>query len=82
MSTVISNQEAATFLGANLARILRSRSMSIRGLAAATGEDPTQISRIARGPQVPNIAVVARIAEALDVSIDALLRRAETVSAN
>jgi hypothetical protein len=31
---------------------------------------------------VPNIAVVARIAEALDVSIDALLRRAETVSAN
>lgn len=82
MSTVISNEEAARQLGANLTRILQKREMSVRGLAAETGEDPTQISRYTRGKSLPGLAVAARIAEALDVSIDALLRPSANSQSN
>ena len=74
MSTVITDREATATLSANVRRLLAARGMSMRDLAAATGETPMQISRIARGHHVPNFGTVARIAECFDVSIDALLR--------
>lgn len=74
---MITDEQAKSFLAVNLTRILRNRGLSQNALARMTNESPMRISTICRGTNVPDIACVARIAEALDVSIDALVRPVE-----
>ena len=71
---MLTDNDAASFVAANLRRLLESRGLSMRGLARLTGDTPMRISDIASGRHVPSIGVVHRIAEALDVTIDALVR--------
>ncbi len=69
---MISDSQVLANVSANLQRILQDRGMSLRELARRTGEDPMTISRMARGKNIVSTAVIARVAEAFDVSIDRL----------
>lgn len=71
---MLTDDQARHFLAANISRILRERQMSLRALARATSETPMRLSNISRGVSIPDVACVSRIAEALSVSIDDLLR--------
>lgn len=77
---MLTDAEAKSFLAANLVRLLRNRGISQNALAQLAGETPMRISTICRGTHIPDVACVARIAEALDVSIDALLRPVGAIS--
>lgn len=78
---MITDKQAASYFAANLLRLLKSRELSIRALARMTGDSPMRISNATRAQHVTDIACAARIAEALDVSLDALLRQpAENLS--
>jgi transcriptional regulator with XRE-family HTH domain len=75
MGKMIENAEAVTNVAANVRRLLRDRGWPQSRLAGLTGEPEMQISRIVRGLILPNVATLARIAEAFDVSIDRLVAR-------
>ena len=77
MSTVITPAEATTNVGKNVERIIAARGMSQRELAERSGIHEMTISRIIRGKNEPGIGAVARIAEALDVLVDVLLRHVD-----
>lgn len=68
-----SDDEARENIAANLQRILLSRGLTQTDLARATGDPVATISRIYKGQNQPLAGVLARIAEALDVSVDRLL---------
>lgn len=74
MSIVITSERATNNVGRNVERILRERGISQAELARRSGESEMNISRIIRGKNEPLIGMVARIAEALDVLVDVLLR--------
>ena len=76
MSIVITSEKATHNVGRNIARILQDRGMSQAELARRSGESQMNISRIIRGQNEPLVSTVARIAEALDVLVDVLLRDA------
>lgn len=65
--------EARANIAANLNRILADRGWSYTNLAKATGDPLMTISRLCRGQNVPGAGVLARVAEALDVSMDRLV---------
>ena len=69
---MISDLETARNIAANVRRLLEARQWSGRELARRTGEEPTTISRITRATNMPGAGVVARVAEAFDVSLDRL----------
>jgi len=73
MAIVISDTEAKANLAANLNRMLKQRELRQAELARMIGEHQSLVSRISNGRNMPGGAVLARIAEALDVSIDRLL---------
>lgn len=73
MSTVISDEQAKKIIGQNVSSILRQRNLSQAWLANATGEYEATIGRVCKGRNCPSSGLLARIAEALDVSIDALI---------
>jgi transcriptional regulator with XRE-family HTH domain len=73
MSTVITDIEAMEFVSENLRRILDEQGHNIRWLVLTLKASPGTIYPIARGEAMPSIATVARISEALGVSIDILL---------
>lgn len=77
MSVVLTDDQAKVFLAANLRRILAARKLSLRALGRLINETPMRLSNISRGAVIPDVACVSRIAEALDVSIEALLRPCE-----
>lgn len=70
---MISDQEAADNLAANVQRLLDKRGLSQADLARLTGESENNISRMVRGLNAVRIGILARIAEAFDVSSDRLL---------
>jgi len=76
MSTVITPAEATKYVGKNVERIIREKNISQKELARRAGIPEMTISRIIRFKNEPGIGVVARIAEALDVMVDVLLRPA------
>ena len=83
MSTVIDDKTAKENLAANVRRLLEARNLTQMELAEITGEQQSLISRIANGRNMPGGTVLARIAEALDISIDRLLAPSpEKISAN
>lgn len=73
METVITDEKARQNIAANIRRLLEDRGWSQNELARRTGEYPTNISRVVRGVFAPQVGLFARIAEALDVSMDRLV---------
>ena len=69
---MLSDDDVLRNLAANVQRLLAAREWSQQQLSRATGEDPMTISRIIRGKNMPGTGVIARVAEAFDVSIDRL----------
>ena len=74
---MLTDDQAKVFLAANLRRILIARKLSLRALGRLINETPMRLSNISRGAVIPDVACVSRSAEALDVSIEALLRPCE-----
>ena len=70
---MISDDEARQNLAVNLRRLLATRGMTQSQLAEAAHETQATISRIVNGSQLAGGGVLARLAEALDVSADRLL---------
>lgn len=70
---MITDEEAKDNLAANVLRLLESRQINQSELARLTGEPVMTISRVCRAQHIPLATVLARLAEALDVSIDRLL---------
>ena len=73
MSTVKSNEDVAANIAANVERFLDKRGMSQRQLAHKTGDPHMTIVNAINGVHIPNSGILARIAEALGVTTDALI---------
>jgi transcriptional regulator with XRE-family HTH domain len=73
--SVIPDAAAKQNLSSNIQRLLADRGMTQKQLAEATGETEMTISRVVRGLHLPSVGIVARIAEAFDVSIDRIVAR-------
>ena len=70
---MIDDDTAKAYLAANLSRLLKDRGLTQTQLAEMTDQYHSLISRVVNGHNMPGGTVLARIAEALDVSIDRLL---------
>jgi transcriptional regulator with XRE-family HTH domain len=73
MDAMLTDDDVKANLSENLARLLADRGWSQSELARRTTDHVMTISRICRGQNAPTAGVLARIAEALDVSIDRLV---------
>lgn len=73
MSTVISDEQALRNISANIRRLLVDRGWTQLDLAERTGESSATLSRLTRGYHMPGAGLLARIAEAFDVSVDRLV---------
>lgn len=73
MNEMIDNKTALFRISANIQHFMQMQGVSQADLVRKTGENSMNISRTCRGQNVPNIVLLARIAEALDVSVDQLL---------
>jgi transcriptional regulator with XRE-family HTH domain len=74
MLTVITNEEALKNVSWNLCRILEKRKIPQAELARMTGDSQQIINQLCNAKFLPNIALVARIATALKIEIELLLR--------
>lgn len=70
---MLTDEDAKRNLAGNLQRLMENRGINQSDLARLTGEPVMTISRAFRGENMPRASVLARIAEAMDVSIDRLL---------
>lgn len=73
MDHVLSDDDAKRWIAANLRAAMELRGMSQAQLAAATGSTRMRISHYLAGARIPSAAVLARMAEALEVTADQLL---------
>ena len=73
MATVISDDQAKKNIAANIRRLLAARGWTQTDLSEAAHENKMTISNVCTGKHVPGAGLLARIAEALDVSIDRLV---------
>jgi transcriptional regulator with XRE-family HTH domain len=73
MNIMLTDDEVRVNLAGNLSRILPQRRMTQAQLSRLTGESQEIISRAVRGISVVGSGTIARIAEALDVSMDRLV---------
>lgn len=64
-------------LAANLKREMTARSLSQPALSEISGEPTMNINRIVNEKNTPKVGTVQRIAEALGVTVDDLLRPAQ-----
>lgn len=64
----------------SLARVRVEKGVSYEDLGGLTGMHPTALSRIERNERRPTAESLYRIALALDVSLAAILRRAEKLA--
>lgn len=69
-------------IAANLKRILDDRGMSQSQLARMTGDTQANISHLCAARHVAGGGVLARIADALDISIDVLVAAPKKLLAN
>lgn len=72
---MLTDYEAQTNIADNVCDLLESRGMSQSELAKMIGENRMSVSRICRAENLPNIGILARIAEALEVTVDELLKK-------
>lgn len=70
---MITDDEAKQNLAENVRRLLETRGMTQTQLADAAHETQATISRIVNGLQLAGGGILARLAEAFDVSVDRLL---------
>ncbi len=70
---MLTNEEARHNISVNLRRMLQSRGWSQQQLADRCDVLQVNISRILGENRLPRIDVLARIAEALETSVDLLL---------
>ena len=61
-------------LGRNLKRIRTDKNMSQGDIARALGVDRGYISNIENGKRNPTLSTIAKIADALKVSVDKMLK--------
>ena len=73
MSIVITDDQAKINISLNLQRVMAKQGISQRKLAEMTQQPLMTINAIVRGKSEPRIAVAARIAEALEMSLDKLI---------
>jgi transcriptional regulator with XRE-family HTH domain len=73
MEPVIKDEEGKANIKANLTRIMETRGISQAALASMTEIPQMTINRTVRGIHVPSSVYLARIAEALDVSMERLI---------
>jgi transcriptional regulator with XRE-family HTH domain len=71
-TAIISDEEAKARLAKNVRRLLSERGWKGSDLARATRENEVRVSNLLRAQTVASGAFVARVAEALEVSIDCL----------
>jgi transcriptional regulator with XRE-family HTH domain len=74
MIAVLDDNQAKLNIAANLSRLLDERGMTRYRLAQLTGENQSTLHDIIHGARLPKIGILARIAEALEVTIDDLVR--------
>lgn len=70
---MLTDEQAKRHIAANLTRLLKERGVSQSELARRTKEARMTIWRTASGLHVPSAALLARIAEALETTLDELL---------
>jgi transcriptional regulator with XRE-family HTH domain len=70
---VITDAQLKKNLVANLKRILARNGVTPYRLAKLIDEPQNSVYRMCRGDNVPNAVILARVSEALDVTIDDLL---------
>lgn len=70
---MLTDDDVRVNLAANLKRMLAERDISQAELGRLTGVTQANISLICAGKHVSGVGVLARIAEALDTSIDFLI---------
>lgn len=68
-----SDEQVKGNIAANVRRLLTARGWSQFDLSRKTGEKQPTINRICNGKNIPSAAILSRIAEAFDVSIDRLV---------
>ncbi len=71
MSNVITDDQARANIAANVKRLRGNRSRY--WLAQQVGTHPIAITRLERGENLPGAGLLARLAEALETTADALL---------
>jgi transcriptional regulator with XRE-family HTH domain len=72
MDDMITDDEVRANIAANINRLLEDRGWSRAELARKTGDNQVTINLICNGRHVPRSGLLARIAEAFDVSMDRL----------
>jgi transcriptional regulator with XRE-family HTH domain len=73
MPTMVSDKDARLNIKANLNRMLATRGITRTKLARITGDPLMTISVTVAGKSTPNAALLARIAEALETSVEVLI---------
>jgi XRE family transcriptional regulator, regulator of sulfur utilization len=68
------SREAIVEVGPRVRALREAMSLSLRDLSARTGVSPPMLSQVERGETSPTLAVAARIASGLDLSLSQLLR--------
>ena len=71
---IVDDETTKAILAKNLLRIIHELGWNQQELADECGEDKMTISRILRGKHMPGLGVVTRIAAAVDVPVDNLLK--------
>lgn len=66
-------QTVAELFGVSLRRVRHERGLSQEALAAATGLSANFVGEMERGLKAPGLAVIVRLARALDTSVHELL---------
>lgn len=72
---MITDEQVQTNIAENLSRLLADRKWSQSELHRRAGVSQVAISLILSGQRMPGAGVLARLAEAFDVSIDRLVGR-------
>lgn len=74
-TTVIYRDDVLANLARNMASLMDRDGYGVRELARVADVDPMQVSRLMREERLPSVDVIARIAEALDSTVDALIAK-------
>lgn len=74
MSTV-TDEQARSVVSSNLSRLLSEKGLTVYWLMKQVDMSPGAMYPIVRGERCPTIATASRIADALGVTVDELLRK-------
>jgi transcriptional regulator with XRE-family HTH domain len=73
MQPVLSDEQAKQNIAVNVQALLDAREWNQRDLARAIDESDMRVSFLVRGVKLASAAMLARVAEALETTVDALL---------